>query len=93
MKLIKKTLEKQKNLNDLLNADLTGCTVQLYQGYFKKGSGLKAENNLFLCQGGFGCRPGSIGSKVFGKFSDGEECMVRRSDIEKIIKGNNDDKS
>jgi len=64
--------------------DLTGKTVRLKQYFFEKG--LKAEENLFKCEGGFGCNPASMGTKIFGTFiKDGEKCFIRREHIEAII--------
>lgn len=64
--------------------DLTGKLVKLRQGYFKQG--LKSEDHLFRCEGGFGCKPHAMGNGVFGTFqSDGEQCKIHRSDIEGIV--------
>ncbi len=44
------------------------------------------ENQLFLANGGFGCKPDALGRKVFGCFlSDGEESYFSRSDFIGII--------
>lgn len=74
----------QPTTKSVLLEDLKGCTVQLRQSFFKKG--LKAKDHPFFCQSGFGCDPNATGSKIFGFFtSDGEECHIRRSDVEKIL--------
>ena len=45
------------------------------------------ENQLFLAEGGFGCRPDSRGRKVFGKFlKDGEDTHFYREDFAGILK-------
>ncbi len=57
-----------------------------------KGSVLKdryktPEDQLFLADGGFGCRPNSRGRKVFGKFlKDGEDTHFYREDFAGILK-------
>jgi alpha-galactosidase len=72
-----------KNPN-ISGVHLAGKTVQLYQSFFRKD--LKAEDNLFLCQGGFACHPKAMGRKVFGTFlSDNEEACITRSDVQYII--------
>lgn len=45
------------------------------------------EDQLFLADGGFGCRPNSRGRKVFGKFlKDGEDTHFYREDFAGILK-------
>lgn len=45
------------------------------------------EDQLFLADGGFGCRPSSRGRKVFGKFlKDGEDTHFYREDFAGILK-------
>ena len=45
------------------------------------------EDQLFLAESGFGCRPDSRGRKVFGQFlKDGEKTHYQRSDIVGILK-------
>lgn len=45
------------------------------------------EDQLFLADGGFGCRPNSRGRKVFGKFlKDGEYTHFYREDFAGILK-------
>lgn len=45
------------------------------------------EDQLFLADGGFGCRPSSRGRKVFGKFlKDGEDTHFYREDFVGILK-------
>lgn len=48
------------------------------------------KDQLFLATGGFGCEPGKIGTKVYGKFmSDGEETSFRRNEFIGILKDEN----
>lgn len=43
---------------------------------------LHPEEQLFLAQGGFGCRPNARGTKIFGQFlCDGEKCHISRMDV------------
>lgn len=45
------------------------------------------EDQLFLAESGFGCRPNSRGRKVFGKFlKDGEDTHFYREDFAGILK-------
>ena len=45
------------------------------------------ENQLFLARCGFGCKPDSLGRKVFGEFLvDGEETYYLRSELLGVIK-------
>lgn len=48
---------------------------------------LKPEEQLFIAEGGFGCRPNARGNKIFGEFlSDGEKCYITRQDVSGVIK-------
>ena len=68
---------------DIDAVDLKDKVVRLVQRYFK--AGLKAEDHLFVCRGGFGCNPACIGRKIFGSFlSDGEETVITRDCIEAV---------
>ena len=40
----------------------------------------EAKYQLFKAESGFGCEPGSLGTKIFGYFTD-EDAMVRRTDV------------
>lgn len=50
----------------------------------------EAKWQLFKCKSGFGCDPAKIGSKIFGHFIDGEDCITRQNVLgvatEKAIK-------
>lgn len=71
-------------LRPIVGVDLTGKVVQLRQSFFKPG--LKAEDHLFRCEGGYGCSPSAMGSKIAGTFtSDGEESIIRREHIEFVV--------
>ena len=65
-----------------LNADLKGKWVVLEKTYFKKG--MKAEENLFFCENGFGTSIQTMGNAVFGHFQDGEECRIEGYDIRRF---------
>jgi hypothetical protein len=48
---------------------------------------LAPEFQLFKAIGGFGCKPGSLGSAVFGNFlEDGESCRMERFEILGVLK-------
>lgn len=67
--------------------DLAGKTVVLRVSFFREAlrPKLTYKDRLFEVYGGFGSYAAGIGSKVFGRFiEDGEECYVRRGDIEGI---------
>ena len=64
-----------------LKIDLTGKVVVLMRKYYKGDE--KARR--FLCSGGFGCHPGTMGSAIVGTFLiDGEEARVEGWQIEKL---------
>lgn len=42
------------------------------------------ENLTVHAQGGFGCRPDTIGSAVFVRFSDGDSARFERHHVERI---------
>jgi hypothetical protein len=45
------------------------------------------QNQLFLADGGFGCDPTAMGSKIFGTFlSDEERCHMRRGQFHGVLK-------
>jgi hypothetical protein len=67
-----------------LGVDLVGKLVRLRQSFFKPG--MNASDWLFRCEGGFGCDPAAMGTKVFGRFvRDGEQCHIRRDQIDAIV--------
>lgn len=68
--------------NDL-NMELEGKYVILKGG---KGGYKGTEiERVFLCEGGFGCSSGTIGSAIYGKFVfDGEECRIEGYEVERI---------
>ena len=65
-----------------LNIDLKGKWIVLEKTYFKDG--IKAEDNLFFCESGFGTSSQTMGNAVFGKFQDGEECRIEGYEIERL---------
>jgi hypothetical protein len=71
-------------ITDITSIELEGKVVRLRQRYFK--AGLNAADHLFRCEGGFGCHPWAMGTKIAGTFlSDGEEACIRRQDVEAVI--------
>lgn len=71
-------------MNNLAGIDLLGKIVKLKQAAMS--ASLKPEDHLFRCEGGFGCNPASMGTKVFGTFlSDGEQCFIRRGEIDCVV--------
>lgn len=52
-----------------------------------KGKVVKVEGqaNTFTCESGFGCSPKTNGSKIFGKWSNGESGVIRREFVESIV--------
>lgn len=69
-------------MGNSLNIDLKNKWVVLKQEFFKKG--LKAEENLFFCENGFGCNSYTSGTAVFGKFQDNEEARISGYDIDRL---------
>ena len=66
--------------------DYTGKVVVI-NPYIFKDEYKTPEDQLFLAESGFGCRPDSRGRKVFGQFlKDGEKTHYQRSDIVGILK-------
>ena len=64
-----------------LHIDLAGKTVILSSKLYKGTD----EERRFLCKAGFGCRPGTSGTAIFGEFlSDGEKCRINGSDVERL---------
>lgn len=67
--------------NKIATMDLTNVTVVVEDSYYKGDE----SNRTFICQGGFGCNPKSIGRAIMGVFvSDGEHARIERPDIEKL---------
>jgi hypothetical protein len=64
-----------------LNIDLTGKVVVVSPKFYKGDE----RARRFLCQGGFGCNPHTMGSAVSGVFlMDGEKCRIEGYQIEKL---------
>lgn len=64
-----------------LKIDLTNKVVVLMAKYFKGDE----RARRFLCAGGFGCNPATLGSAIGGTFlSDGEQTRVEGWQIEKL---------
>lgn len=64
-----------------LVGDLTGCNLVLSHTRLNRRYQLP-RFQIFKATGGFGCKEGSLGSKVFGVFvADNEDSAYRRSDF------------
>jgi hypothetical protein len=64
-----------------LKINLEGKYVVLDSKIFKG----TVPKRVFLCKGGFGCSPSTIGKAVFGKFvSDGEKSRVEGYHISRL---------
>ena len=84
MMLPKKRVSRHK-LRSISGVDLRELTVKLWDRYFTPDLMAQADDLLFLCRSGSGCSPTKSGTKVYGQFTDGEECYVRRGNIEGIV--------
>lgn len=75
---------------DALNAaegdrsmDFTGKTLVVSKQFFRPK--YQVGDRRFICTGGFGAKPNTLGNKVFGIFvGDGEEAYIMRGDVEGI---------
>ena len=70
-----------------LNEDLTDRYVILSKDYWKPTEKWDAHllQRVFLCQGGFGVSPDTIGRAVFGEFVyDGESTRANGEEIERF---------
>ena len=63
-----------------LNIDLTGKKIVVKEKYYPN---LSEAERTFTCNGGFGCKPHTMGGAVFGEFADGERCRIEGYEIEK----------
>ena len=46
---------------------------------------VQTSGGVFLCQGGFGCYPDSLGTTIFGRWQDGREDKIQRKDIIQVL--------
>lgn len=67
-----------------LNKDITGRFVLVRSSGFKDpAQGSNTDERVFLAKGGFGCKPHTMGTAVFGEFvADGEQCRVEGYDLD-----------
>lgn len=67
-----------------LNEDITGRFVLLAKGWFRDlDQAEDVRERVFLAQGGFGCKPWTMGNAVFGEFVvDGERVRVEGYDLD-----------
>ena len=77
--------KKKYKLTDISGQELEGKLVQLKKKFFGSKP-YDPEVELFVCTGGFGCGPRTMGSAVFGYFiTDNTKLRVERYDIEGIV--------
>jgi len=73
-----------------LDLDLTGKIVRIKKVAVKDE--FQNSDLRFRCQGGFGCKPHTNGTKIFGTWlMDGEEDWVRGWNVEAIVEGDDDE--
>ena len=73
-------------MGNALNEDIEGRFVLIRKDWFKASLQDMAEDvreRVFLAQGGFGCKPYTMGNAVMGEFVvDGEETRVEGYNLE-----------
>lgn len=76
---MKRVLDATDTIKDSYARNYEGEILVVSLDYFKPEY-KEAKFQLFKAEGGFGCYPDKMGTKIFGYFTDEDGC-VRRTDV------------